>query len=102
MRLVLASTSPRRRELLDAAGIAFDVHAVDVDERRESGETPEAYAERLARLKASAGAREKRRPERASNYMECAARQQGRAAAFKNARGHVDHQCLRARSFLPF
>jgi septum formation protein len=56
MRLVLASSSPRRRELLDAAGIAFDVHAVDVDERREADEAPEAYAERLARLKATAGA----------------------------------------------
>ena len=58
MRLVLASPSPRRRELLDAAGIAYDVDAVDVDERRHAGEAPEVYVERLAREKASAGARQ--------------------------------------------
>jgi septum formation protein len=58
MRLVLASTSPRRRELLDAAGLAYDAHAVDVDERREANESPKAYAERLARLKAATGARQ--------------------------------------------
>ena len=57
MRLVLASQSPRRRDLLDAAGIACDVRAVDVDERRHAGETPDVFAERLAREKASAGAR---------------------------------------------
>ena len=58
MRLVLASQSPRRRDLLDAAGIAYDVGAVDVDERRHGGEAPEVYAERLAREKATAGARQ--------------------------------------------
>jgi septum formation protein len=52
MRLVLASASPRRRELLAAAGFEFDVHAVDVDERRLDAETPAAYVERLARVKA--------------------------------------------------
>ena len=33
MRLVLASQSPRRAELLSAAGYAFEVQAADVDER---------------------------------------------------------------------
>jgi septum formation protein len=61
--LVLASASPRRRELLASAGIAFDVEPVDVDERREPGEAPEAYVERVARLKAGGGAR--RHPARA-------------------------------------
>jgi septum formation protein len=51
-RLVLASASPRRRELLAAAGIVFDVDAVDVDESLLDGESPAAYVERLAHLKA--------------------------------------------------
>lgn len=56
MRLVLASASPRRRDLLDAAGIAYDVHPVDVDESRQDGEGAAAYVERVAREKARAGA----------------------------------------------
>lgn len=48
MRLVLASASPRRAELLRAAGFEFDVAAVDVDERVRDGETPEGYVVRLA------------------------------------------------------
>src|SRR4051794_31787611 len=52
MRLVLASASPRRRELLDAAGFAFDVAVPDVDERREPDEPPARYVLRLARTKA--------------------------------------------------
>jgi septum formation protein len=55
-RLVLASASPRRREILDAAGIPFDVHPVDVDERRRADEPATVYVERVARLKASAAA----------------------------------------------
>ena len=56
MRLVLASASPRRRELLAAAGLDVDVDPVDVDERQVAGEPPSAYVERVARLKATAGA----------------------------------------------
>jgi septum formation protein len=52
VRLVLASASPRRRELLEAAGIPFDVDTADVDETRIRGEDAPAYVERLARLKA--------------------------------------------------
>ena len=55
-RLILASASPRRAELLTAAGFAFDVDPVDVDESRQPGEPPTTYVERVARLKASAGA----------------------------------------------
>jgi septum formation protein len=52
VRLVLASASPRRRELLEAAGIPFDVDTADVDETRLAGEPAPTYVERLARLKA--------------------------------------------------
>jgi septum formation protein len=52
MRIVLASGSPRRRDLLRAAGFDFVVDAADVDERREPGETPRQYVERLACAKA--------------------------------------------------
>src|SRR5437870_147663 len=52
--LVLASQSPRRRELLATAGIPFTVRVADVEEIRAPGEPPDAYARRLARAKAEA------------------------------------------------
>jgi nucleoside triphosphate pyrophosphatase len=52
--LVLASASPRRQELLRAAGIQFAVQPADVPEVPQAGEKPRAYAERLAREKAQA------------------------------------------------
>lgn len=52
--LLLASRSPRRAELLAAAGIPFEVLAADIDETPRAGEAPEAYVERLAIEKASA------------------------------------------------
>jgi septum formation protein len=52
--LVLASASPRRRELLSLLGLAFDVVPADVDETWRDGEAPEVHAERLAREKAAA------------------------------------------------
>lgn len=54
MRLVLASASPRRRELLTAAGLEFDVIVADVDERQHAGEAPEVYVRRVAIDKAAA------------------------------------------------
>ena len=48
MRLVLASASPRRADLLRAAGFVFDTQSVEVDERVQGGETPAAYVRRLA------------------------------------------------------
>jgi septum formation protein len=54
VRLVLASRSPRRAELLRAAGIEFDVLPADTDEAMSAEESPEAYVERVARLKAEA------------------------------------------------
>jgi septum formation protein len=56
VRLILASASPRRRELLAAAGYTFDVLPVHVDESLRPGESPSAYVERLAREKALAAA----------------------------------------------
>jgi septum formation protein len=53
MRLVLASSSPRRRELLTAAGLAIEIDPADIDERPLPGEPPRAYVERLARAKAA-------------------------------------------------
>lgn len=52
--LILASTSPRRRELLKNAGIDFTVKTADVLEVARSGESPEAFARRLAKEKALA------------------------------------------------
>jgi len=54
MRLVLASASPRRADLLRAAGYAFETLAVDLDESRRPGEPPLDYVARLAREKSSA------------------------------------------------
>ena len=55
--LILASSSPRRAELLRAAGIAFTVRTADVDESRQDGELPGDYVKRLALAKTSAIAR---------------------------------------------
>jgi septum formation protein len=52
MRLVLASASPRRAELLRAAGIDFDSMPADVDESMHDGESPEQYVQRVANAKA--------------------------------------------------
>jgi len=54
--LILASASPRRRELLKAAGISFTADAVDADETLAHQESAEEYVERIARLKATLGA----------------------------------------------
>ena len=56
MRLVLASASPRRAELLRAAGFSFTITAVDVDEEPRVSEPPRDYVERLALEKALAAA----------------------------------------------
>jgi septum formation protein len=57
MRLVLASGSPRRAELLRAAGYDFDVVVTDVDESIRTGEPPEIYVRRLAAEKSAAAVR---------------------------------------------
>lgn len=52
--LILASASPRRRELLDLIGRPFEVIAPDIDETPRPGERPLAYARRAAAEKAAA------------------------------------------------
>ncbi len=55
--IYLASQSPRRRELLDQIGVAYEVLKVDVVEERQYDETPAEYVQRLAYDKAFAGSR---------------------------------------------
>ena len=54
VRLILASASPRRAELLRAAGYSFDVVVTDVDESIRPGESPSIYVRRLAADKSAA------------------------------------------------
>ena len=56
MRLVLASSSPRRADLLRAAGIPFDLFPVEIDERFRLEEKPERAVARLAEAKAAVAA----------------------------------------------
>ena len=51
VRVILASQSPRRRELLTLVGITHEVRPADIDEAYMPGEAPAAHAERLARGK---------------------------------------------------
>jgi septum formation protein len=52
LRLILASASPRRRELLRAAGFDFEVRPSGIEEKRRAGESGEEFALRVAREKA--------------------------------------------------
>ena len=54
-QILLASKSPRRRELLAQVGLTFDVISVDVDQSLFPHESPDDYVQRLALLKALAG-----------------------------------------------
>jgi septum formation protein len=54
VRLILASASPRRAELLRSAGYEFETVVADVDERVRDGEAPAAYVRRLAAEKSAA------------------------------------------------
>ncbi|WP_224797815.1 Maf family protein [Idiomarina abyssalis] len=57
MRLLLASSSPRRRELLALLHRAFDCYVPEIEERRAQNETAMAYVTRLAEEKAQAVAK---------------------------------------------
>ncbi|MCY4465114.1 MAG: Maf family protein [Chloroflexi bacterium] len=54
MRIILASSSPRRKQLLAQLGLRFDIIAPAIDESRLPGENLLDYAERLSRQKAAA------------------------------------------------
>lgn len=56
MKLILASQSLRRKDLLEAAGFEFTVRFAEVDESLRDGEDPEAYVQRVAWDKACAAA----------------------------------------------
>jgi septum formation protein len=56
MKLILASSSPRRAEILREAGIAFEIRATEIDETALPGETAQAMVARLAEGKARAAA----------------------------------------------
>jgi nucleoside triphosphate pyrophosphatase len=55
-KIILASASPRRAEILRAAGWPFEALPVDIDESRQSGEDASDYVQRLARGKAEVAA----------------------------------------------
>jgi len=62
-RFILASGSPRRRELFALFNLPFDVASADVDETPRDGEAPDEMVARLSQAKASAVARHLARPE---------------------------------------
>lgn len=55
MKIILASSSPRRRQLLEQLGWTFDIRSADIDETPLPGESATPYVERLAREKALVG-----------------------------------------------
>jgi len=55
--LILASASPRRRDLLDQLGVQYRCEPADIDESVVSGENPTDYVERMAKTKAQVVAR---------------------------------------------
>jgi len=54
MQIVLASTSPFRKSVLEKLGLPFDCHAPEIDETPRAGETPAQVVERLSIAKAQA------------------------------------------------
>ena len=70
MRLILASASPRRAELLAAAGFTFEVCVTDVDERVRGGESPREYVRRLAIEKATRAWQMRAGPAEAGHYED--------------------------------
>ncbi|KQR86113.1 septum formation inhibitor Maf [Burkholderia sp. Leaf177] len=100
-RLVLASSSRYRRELLERLRIPFDVITPDIDETPLHGETPEATALRLSVAKAQAAAT---RVSHASGVLvigsdqvaTCDGRQIGKPGTHENARAQL--QSMRGKS----
>ena len=61
--LILASTSPRRRELITLFGLAFNFLSADIDEAPRADELPEGLVWRLSRAKAAIGIRDSKQPD---------------------------------------
>ena len=57
MKIILASGSPRRRELMRETGLEFTIFKPDIDESKINNEAPENLCLRLSKLKAQAGAK---------------------------------------------
>ena len=83
MRLVLASASPRRAELLRAAGFTFETLVVEIDETQRPGEEPAAYVRRLAMEKSAGALAALHGPAEAGHYVR------GAAEAGHHVRGDV-------------
>ncbi|UCB54729.1 MAG: septum formation inhibitor Maf [Thiotrichales bacterium] len=81
-KLVLASASPRRKELLEQIGIEFQVFQVDLDESMRPGEAVLAHVERLALEKAQLG------------YSRLSAQQSGLAVLAADTVVEIDGQVL--------
>lgn len=103
-RLILASSSPYRRELLERLRIPFDVVTPDIDETPLDGETPEATAVRLSIAKARAAAARATDTTDASGALvigsdqvaTCDGRQIGKPGTHGNARAQL--QSMRGKS----
>jgi septum formation protein len=99
-QLVLASASPRRRDILAAAGLRFQVEPSDLDESGLPGEAPAAHAARLARAKALAVARRRARDPAcvviaADTLVVIDARVLGKPADAREAESHLASLCGR-------
>lgn len=71
MNLILASGSPRRRELLTRAQLDFTVMSVDIDETPQANEAPKAYIERMVATKAEVALKQLNK-ELKANHADCA------------------------------
>lgn len=59
--LILASASPRRKQLLDQLGVVYSICAQNIDESQKTGESPKDLVKRLALEKAEAGLKQESR-----------------------------------------
>ena len=89
LRLVLASASPRRRDLLAQIGLFPDRTATDVDETPRRDESPRELAQRLARAKAAAAHAPGAHILAADTVVACGRRALGKAATVEEARGFL-------------
>ena len=85
--LVLASASPRRRELLERIGVRIEVRPSDVDETQHAAEDPIAYAARVADAKATVARRGDEWVLAADTIVELDGEVLGKAADESEARG---------------